>query len=679
VLQAFGARFTTSVPRQETPVSAMPTPRTSPSDDRSIETLRESEERYRLLLDATAEGIYTVDLDGCITWCNPACLRMLGYDNDAELLGRAAHALLHHSRHDGSACNADTCPLAHAHRSGRATYLTDDVFWRRDGTSFPVEYGSYPLSRDGRLLGGVVTFFDATERQQAERLLDASDRRFQATFEHAGIGMALVDMTGHPIKANAALRAMLGYSEAELEEMPFSDFTHEADRERNLTYFRELVEGTRDTYQLEKTYLKKDGSELPALLTVSLVRDARSEPQYAISMVEDISERRRLEAQLRQAAKMEAIGRLAGGVAHDFNNLLTAIMGFGDLALANLDPQSPARADLELALEAADRAATLTSQLLAFGRKQILQPRILDLNTVVTRMEPLLRQATGEHVRLITALAPQLGRVSADAGQMDQILLNLTVNARDAMPSGGTLTIATGDIDLDAGYVAAHPGATAGPHVVLSVSDTGTGMDEKVRAHLFEPFYTTKAPGMGTGLGLATVYGIVKQSGGSIWADSAPGKGTTFTIYLPRITGHGAVVTAERPQLTASVAGSETILLAEDQPEVRAVVQDALRRRGYRVLTAGSGEEALAAAREQNRSIDLLLTDVVMPGMGGLQLAQFFLQEHPRARVLYMSGYSDSAVLRHRVGHSSAAFLQKPFTPQDLLRRVRATLDSGPD
>ena len=387
----------------------------------------------------------------------------------------------------------------------------------------------------------------------------------------------------------------------------------------------------------------------------------------------DVTERQQLEMHLRQAQKMEAIGRLAGGVAHDFNNLLTAIVGFGEIASAQLDPGHPACADLEEVLTAARSATSLTRQLLAFSRMQMLQPQILDLNAVVARLEGLLRRTIGDDIRLITRLDPHVGRVSADPGQIDQVVMNLAVNARDAMPHGGTITIATEDVTLDRAYVDTHPGSTAGPQVMIAISDTGAGIPEGVKARLFEPFFTTKEQGRGTGLGLATVYGIVKQSGGFIWVDTELGRGTTFRIYLPR-----AARAADEPRPTVPTAegGSETILLVEDQDRVRAVARATLARNGYVVLQAGNGEEAIRVAAAHGSPIDLLVTDVVMPGMNGRDLARALVGQQPNLRVLFTSGYTDHAIVRDGVIEPGLHFLPKPFSPGGLLREVRLTLDA---
>jgi signal transduction histidine kinase/CheY-like chemotaxis protein len=380
------------------------------------------------------------------------------------------------------------------------------------------------------------------------------------------------------------------------------------------------------------------------------------------------------ESHLRQAQKMEAVGRLAGGVAHDFNNLLTAILGFSTLILDQLTPNDPMRQDVEEIQKAGESAASLTRQLLAFSRKQLLQPQVLDLNAVVTRMESLLRRVIGEPVMLVPRLTPRLERIAADPGQLEQIIMNLAINARDAMPDGGTLTVETGNVEVDAAFRATYPGSGPGPYVMLAFADTGIGMDEETRARIFEPFFTTKKRGEGTGLGLSTVYGIVRQSEGYVSVETAPGRGTTLKIYLPAIKSASDVTPA--PVAVRSARGTETILLVEDQTEVRAVARAALMRHGYRVLEASGGEEALGIVARHGRDIDLLLTDVVMPAMSGPELAAQIHQRYPDLRVLYASGYTDDAMGRHGVLDADVAFIQKPFTPQQLLRKVRDILQA---
>ncbi len=386
-------------------------------------------------------------------------------------------------------------------------------------------------------------------------------------------------------------------------------------------------------------------------------------------------EHRQLETQFLQSQKMEAVGQLAGGIAHDFNNLLTIITGYSQLILDRLSSGDGLREKVEEIKKAADRAASLTRQLLAFSRRQVLQPQVVDLSHVVANLDKMLRRLIGEDIDLVALCPPGVGRVKVDPGQIEQVILNLAVNARDAMPQGGKLTIETANVELDESYAGNHVAVKTGPYVMLAVSDTGHGMDRETQARIFEPFFTTKEQGKGTGLGLSTVYGIVKQSGGNVWVYSEPGKGATFKIYLPR------VVEAPQPKFEvkppeAGLRGTETILLVEDEAAVRLLVRGTLEQNGYDVLDAGSGAEALVMANERKQPIHLLVTDVVMPGMSGREAAQQVTLAHPETRVLYMSGYTDDAVVRHGVLESSAAFVQKPFTPDSLLRKIREVLDA---
>jgi nitrogen-specific signal transduction histidine kinase/CheY-like chemotaxis protein len=390
----------------------------------------------------------------------------------------------------------------------------------------------------------------------------------------------------------------------------------------------------------------------------------------------DITEQRELETQLRQAQRLEVVGQLAGGIAHDFNNLLTAIRGYSELVRRNLGPKDRNRADLDQVVLASDRAVELTRQLLAFSRRQVLQPRIVDPGELVAGVAPMLRRLLGEHIELVTYAAPDLGRVKVDPSQFEQIIVNLAVNARDAMPEGGKLRIETANIELGIGYVASHPGVTPGPYVALVVSDTGSGMSDAVKTHIFEPFFTTKEPGKGTGMGLATVYGIAQQSGGSIYLYSEPGYGTSFKIYLPRVDD--AAGAAASPVPTAvTPTGSETILLVEDEEAVRAYAARILSEQGYIVLEAPGGAAALALVAAHPGPIDLLVTDVVMPGLQGHQLAERLSDIRPGLRVLYVSGFTESSVVDQGVVGEGIAFLPKPYTVDALGRAVRLVLDMG--
>jgi len=395
-----------------------------------------------------------------------------------------------------------------------------------------------------------------------------------------------------------------------------------------------------------------------------------------IELERAIMERETVAAQLLQAQKMEAIGQLTGGIAHDFNNMLTVIMGYSELTLHSLRPDDPARVNVEQIEQAGERASLLTRQLLAFSRKQVLQPKVLDLNAVLTNLDQMLQRLIGEDIDLVTVLAPGVGRVHADPSQVEQVIMNLAVNARDAMPRGGKLTIETANVELDDAYARRHGPVQPGAYVLLAVSDTGCGMDRDTQARIFEPFFTTKEPGKGTGLGLSTVYGIVKQSGGYIWVYSEVGRGTTFKIYLPRVEAVAKAVEPSR-EATGSVRGSETILLVEDDAGIRALVRQVLAQSGYQVLEAHHGKHAIQICEQHAGPIHLLVTDMVMPEMSGTETAGHLTSLRPDLKVLFLSGYADEAVHRHGMLAAGANFLPKPFTPAVLARKVREVLDAA--
>jgi two-component system cell cycle sensor histidine kinase/response regulator CckA len=472
---------------------------------------------------------------------------------------------------------------------------------------------------------------------------------------------------------NPAAERILGYTKREaLGKVP-NDLNLPSFHADATKIMERLRAGDMEAYSINEN-LTKDGRIITCQwLNTPLMDDAG---QFAglLCLAQDVTERKSLEDQLRQAQKMEAIGSLAGGVAHDFNNLLTIINGYSEMIPDQLPADSPVRDLVREIGQAGERAASLTRQLLAFSRKQVLEPKVLNLNAVVTDIAKMLKRLIGEDVDLNTGLETGLGRVKADPGQIEQILINLAVNARDAMPQGGKLTIETANVELDESYAQSHSDVRPGRYVLLALTDTGTGMDEATKSRIFEPFFTTKEPGKGTGLGLATVYGIVKQSGGHLTVYSEPGHGTAFKIYLPLV--QEAIPTRKSDaSLRRSLHGTETILLTEDEPAVRALARYTLQIHGYTVLEASQGEKALRIAQEFEGSIHLLVTDVVMPVMGGRQLAEQLAAIRPGLKVLYLSGYTDDAVVRHGVLQAEAAFLQKPFTPGALAQKVRDVLD----
>ena len=522
---------------------------------------------------------------------------------------------------------------------------------------------------------------ELAERREAEEALRKSRELYRAIVENSTDIIALLDLGGRPVYVSPAASSILGYTQEELGGTLVVDNVHPDDVEDAAARIAACLTGDPpEPYMVRVAH--NDGSWRLLEGVPAAIRNEAGEPELVLVVARDVTERQRheearakLEERLRQGQKMEAIGRLAGGVAHDFNNLLTAIGGYADLALAGLEPRSGVRRNLEEIQQASERAAGLTRQLLAFSRRQVLQPTVLDLNEVVAGLEGMLARLLGEHIEITAALAPDLARTRADRGQIEQVLMNLVINARDAMPRGGRLTIETANAELDREFAAARDGAVAGRYVMLAVRDTGEGMDAETLARVFEPFFTTKRAGEGTGLGLATAYGIVKQTGGQIWADSEPGVGSTFNVYLPPVSEPAAA--SEPSPEHPDRRGSETVLVVEDEDVVRMLVCEMLERAGYRVLAAEGGEEALALAAAHDGPIDVLLTDVVMPGVSGQQLAARLMASRPEIRVLFISGYTEDAIANHGVLRPGTAFLEKPFGSAELARKLREVLDAS--
>jgi len=534
--------------------------------------------------------------------------------------------------------------------------------------------------RDIEILGFVSTQIAlAIERKRAEAALRRSEEQHRAIVDGVRDTIFAVTAEGILTALNPFFEESTGWARHEWLGRSILDIVHPEDVEAARGLFRRAI--NREPHPVALFRVRtKDGAFRLAEASVSAER-VGDRIISLLGVARDITERVALEQKLRQSQKMEAVGQLAGGIAHDFNNLLTTIISYSDLLLSALDDRDPRRADVEEILRAGDRAAGLTRQLLAYSRRQVLQPKVLDLNIVVQGAEKLVRRLIGEDIRVVTRLAPTLGPVRADPGQLEQVILNLAVNARDAMPEGGTLTLATQDRTLDpttVSFTAEHSLFGPEPYVELTVTDTGVGMAAETRAHVFEPFFTTKGVGKGTGLGLSTAYGIVKQSGGFIWVDSAPGRGASFHVALPRVAVAPAGPEPAPLPTPRAGAGSGTILIAEDEPGVRAAARTILKRLGYRVLDAENGSAALRVANGHPATIDLLLTDVVMPGMNGRALADQLTRLRPGLRVLYMSGYPNHAIEQEGILEPGLAFVAKPFTPRDLGEKVRETLDRPP-
>jgi PAS domain S-box-containing protein len=510
----------------------------------------------------------------------------------------------------------------------------------------------------------------AIEHKKNEQALRRSEARYRSLIQSAVYGIYRSNREGRFLDVNPALVGMLGYESAEevLGLDPQKDvFRNPEEHGRLMEEFK--AKGRLDNFEIK--WKRKDENIITVRLSGRVVTNEKEPEEFLEVIAEDVTEKRVLEDQFRQAQKMEAVGRLAGGVAHDFNNLLMVISGYTEVMLEHLGRQTPLYSKAEAIQQAAERATTLTRQLLAFSRKQLLELKVVDVNTIISDMERLLTPLIGENIELTTRLDSSLGRTRADAGQLEQVLMNLVVNAKDAMPDGGKITIQTCNVELDSSHRREHSYIEPGPYVMLSVTDTGCGMDKETQARIFEPFFTTKEKGKGTGLGLSTVYGIVKQSGGYVFAQSELGHGTTFRIFLPRVEQKAELVNAVRHP-REQTRGSETVLLVEDEESVRQLVKETLESRGYTVLEAEDGEHALAIAAKKG-AVQLMITDVVMPGINGQELAKEISKTHPKTKVLFLSGYAEDTI-RQDALEPGTAFLQKPFTLQTLLRKVREVL-----
>jgi PAS domain S-box-containing protein len=638
--------------------------------------VRKTEEKYRSIFENATEGLFQSTTGGRLLTVNPAYARIMGYDSPEEMI--ATDTDIAHPPYVNPEDRAEAGRL----QEERGTLVGFEFeAYRKDGEKIWLSLNQRSVHNQN----GEAPYFEGsveniTARRHIEEGLRESEERYRLLFESNPQPMWVYDLeTLAFLAVNESAVHHYGYSREDFLAMTIKDIRPAED----IPALYESV--ARSFAGVGKAgiwrHSTKDGTIIEVEITSHLLVFA--DRQAELILAHDITERNRLEAallasedQLRQSQKLDAIGQLAGGVAHDFNNLLTAINGYSSLALQRLDDNHPIKGYLEEIKKAGDRAANLTRQLLAFGRKQMLQPLALNLNDVVADMNKMFRRLIGEDIELIAKLDPALKQTRADPGQIEQVLVNLVVNARDAMPQGGKLTIETSSVDLDQDYIGRHVGVAPGRYVMLAISDTGTGMDEDTQARIFDPFFTTKEKGKGTGLGLSTVYGIVKQSGGNIWVYSELGHGTSFKVYLPELTASSQeteAVTVESPVSN----GSETILLVEDEDVVRGLARKILEHAGYNVLEANRGEEAVRLCLERARPIDLLLTDVVMPETSGKEVADRLTKLFPRLRVLFMSGYTDEAIVHHGVLDSNVEFIQKPFTPAALARKVREVLDSN--
>ncbi|MBL6975945.1 MAG: PAS domain S-box protein [Deltaproteobacteria bacterium] len=629
----------------------------------------ESERRYRKMFENAHVGIYRTTPDGRVIMANPALVQMLGYASMKDLAGRDLEK-------EGFGPTYERSRFKElVERDGGVRGL--EMAWTmKDGSlRYVRENASAIRNASGQVLYYEGIIEDVTARKNAESELRNSEERYRFLVELSPFGIA-VHRSDKGLFANPAAARLFGEDSPDVfVGQAIINYVHPDYREAAIERTRRVTELHEPVELMETVYVRKGGEPFDVETVAAPITFQGKEA--VLTVFHDITERKHaedLEQQLQTSRKMEALGRLAGGVAHDFNNLLTAILGFSTLLLEQTGKDDPRRSGIEEITRAGKRAELLTSQLLAFSRRQVLEPTNLDLNRIVTGMEAMLHRLIGEDVVLTARLAPDLGMVKADQAQMEQVIVNLVVNARDAMPEGGKLRLETMNVDLDGTPTREPLEVESGMYVMLSVKDTGAGMDDEVQSHLFEPFFTTKEPGKGTGLGLSTVYGIVQQSGGTIRVHSRPESGTSFQVFLPR-----SQASRPRPRSVAPVAlpilGTETILLAEDEGTVRGLARKVLEGLGYEVLEASNGLEALAVFEEDKARVDLLLTDVIMPEMNGRDLAERLRSERPDLPVLFISGYTDQETARSGIGVAGAAFLQKPFTPERLAQGVRSVLD----
>jgi PAS domain S-box-containing protein len=630
--------------------------------------LIEAQEAHRLLFDASPIPLLVFDVETlAVLAMNDATLGLYGYDRDEAL-----HLDVSTLSIDGrDQTRARVVAAGEADAAGTVRQR------RKDGSVLVVEYTTRALSFAGRR-ARIAVVKDVTARHEA----DQTRALLAAIVQSSNDAIISRSVEGTITSWNPTADRLFGYSAEEALGSPITIIVPPDRIDEARALLARVTSGER-IEDFETIRRRKDGAEVAVSISIAPVFDTSGKVIGVSNTVRDLRAFRRAEEavrraedQLRQAQKMEAVGRLAGGVAHDFNNILSVILSYSEMILAEMTPGEPIGADIEEIRQAGLRAAALTKQLLMFSRQQVLEPRVLDVNAVLAGLAKMLERVLGEDIDLVTAPSSGVGRIRADPSSVEQVIMNLVINARDAMPVGGRLTIETASVDLDDSYARDHLGVIPGPHVMLAVTDTGTGIDRATQARIFEPFFTTKEPGKGTGLGLSTVFGIAQQCGGSVWVYSEPGKGTVFKVYFPRVDASLDRTVPSRAPVT--LQGSETILLVEDQEQVRAVARGILIRHGYQVLVAKNAGEALLLCEKHAGPIDLLVTDVVMPQMSGPELAKRLAVTRASMKVLCMSGYTDDSIVRHGVLESGMAFLQKPFTPESLTRKAREVLDAAP-
>ena len=623
-----------------------------------------SVQTHTLAMNSAINGMAILDSSGRYTYVNPAYSRMMGYASPEQMMGKSWQEIANPQNVKPVEAEIRENLKQHGKWFGPITVN------HRDGTVVPMEL-AVTLLPDG---GTICVTRDITQWVSAQRARAEAEIKYRMLIEQvAAISyIAEIGIHGRWLYVSPQIETILGYSPEEWLSDSRNWLNRVPPEDHPVVHAAEEQSGRGEPFQAEYRLTRKDGKIIWISDNAVVVRGSDSHPVME-GLIVDITDRKLLETQLQQSRRMEAVGRLAGGIAHDFNNLLTIIKGYGELALNRAGTPPEIAADVQQIGNAAERASNLVRQLLAFGRRQVLQPKSLDLNAIVVGMDKLLSRLMGADIQMTTTCSANIGTVKADPAQIEQVIMNLVVNARDAMPNGGRLRIETASVELDANYARDHVSVKPGPYVMLAVSDTGVGMDSETQAHIFEPFYTTKG-GRGTGLGLSTVYGIVKQSGGYIWVYSEPGAGTTFKVYLPLVGGKVEAASVPTPESDDRKA-NETILLVEDEEAVRELARTILAAQGYSVLVAESAAHAEQLAASRAKEIQLLLTDVVMPGLGGRELARRITARNSSIQVLFMSGYTDNVIAQGGVLEAGVAFLQKPFTPRVLRQKVREALD----
>ncbi|MGD9489038.1 MAG: PAS domain S-box protein [Calditrichaceae bacterium] len=636
---------------------------------------KELSRRNQLILESAGEGIFGLDKNGMVTFVNPAAISMTGYSEE-EFLGHSHHKLVHHHKPNGEVYHGNTCPIQAAYKDGKIHENSEEYFWKKDGTGFPVEYVSTPIYEDSVLVGAVVSFTDITDRKKHEEQIT----RLASVLEQSSESVIIISPDGKINHVNPAFIILSGFENAEVIDKPY-DFNMAGEQSPIISREQREAMKKGKIWKGLATRSKKDGSQYYLQTILFPVYDYQGNIINYACTSRDVTNEKNLQEQLFQAQKLESIGQLAGGVAHDFNNILSVINGYASLGMDAIGQGNPLHKNFGQIFKAGKRAQALTSQLLAFSRKQVIRPQTFSCNEIILDLEKMLHRLIGEDIAIEMNLSDTASPIKVDRGQFEQIIINLVVNARDAINMNEysskerRITIETSLSNIDSEYYKNHVGAETGYHTMIAVSDTGIGMDKETRNKIFEPFFTTKEAGKGTGLGLATVYGIIKQNGGSIFVYSEPGNGTSFKVFWP--CSDEMARQLEAKEKATLKGGSETILVVEDDADVREFVNHALTTFGYNVLNVGNGVEAIKLLKESTSHVDLVLTDVVMPVMGGKELGEKLTELHPDLKLLYASGYADKHITQDGVLKAGINFIEKPYSLTDLGNIVRKILDEN--